>query len=205
MLLDRILDWLPLVVLIATLSAAKLRARVMQRRGQRVIIVDWNRPLKEMLYDVLVIVAFLCWLYFLVAEAWPLSLAFLPGWLTKNLIEALPVRLIGAAILLAAPTLFAASLISFANSWRIGIDREQPPPLVTSGIFRCTRNPIYTAFDLIIIGAFLVHGRVIFLLLGVVLVLLIHGVVLREERFLEDQFGDSFREYRQQVRRYGLL
>jgi protein-S-isoprenylcysteine O-methyltransferase Ste14 len=205
MTLEQLLDWLPLVVLIATFSAARIRAWAMHRRGVRVVIVDWNRPLKEMLYDVLVIVAFLCWLYFLVAEAWPLSLAFLPGWLTKNLIEALPVRLIGAAMLLSAPTLFAASLISFANSWRIGIDREQPPPLVTGGIFGCTRNPIYTAFDLIIIGAFLVHGRAIFLLFGVVLVLLIHGVVLREEQFLEDQFGDSFRDYRQKVRRYGLL
>jgi protein-S-isoprenylcysteine O-methyltransferase Ste14 len=203
--MNRILDWLPLVVLIVTLSAAKVRAWVMQRRGQRVVIIDWKRPLSEMLYDTLMIAVALCWIYLLVAEAWPFTLAWLPAWLTRSLIDYLPVRLVAAAILLAAPLLFAMALLSFQNSWRIGIDREQPPPLVTSGVFAWTRNPIYTAFDLIIIGAFLIHGRVIFLLFGIVLVLLVHGVVVREERFLEQQFGDVFRDYRQRVRRYGLL
>jgi protein-S-isoprenylcysteine O-methyltransferase Ste14 len=107
-------------------------------------------------------------------------------------------------MLLAAPILFAASLRSFATSWRIGIDREHPPPLVTSGVFAWTRNPIYTAFDMIIIGAFLVHGRLVVLLVGLIMIVLVHGVVLREERFLDQQFGDAFRKYTKRVRRYGV-
>jgi protein-S-isoprenylcysteine O-methyltransferase Ste14 len=205
MLFEHVLNWLPLAILIGTMTAAKLRAWVMQRRGKRVIIVDWQRPRTQLLYDVLIIAVFLLWIYLLIAEAWPLSIAWLPEWLTRKIIEALPIRLVGALMLLAAPVLFAAALRSFADSWRIGIDREQPGPLVTGGAFAWNRNPIYTAFDLIIIGAFLVHGRGVFLLLGISLVLLVHGIVLREERFLQKQYGAPFDGYCRRVRRYGLL
>src|SRR5262245_48567259 len=119
MLLDRVLDWLPLVVLAATLSTAKVRAWLLKRRGVRVVIVDWRRPPGELLYDTLIIAVSLCWIYLLLAEAWPLSLAWLPDWLTRKIIDALPLRLIGAAMLLTAPILFGASLRSFATSWRI--------------------------------------------------------------------------------------
>ena len=97
--MQRILDWLPLIVLLAIFFAAKARAWVMRRRGQRVIIVDWNRPLSEMIYDTLVIAVALCWICLLVAEAWPFTLAWLPAWLTRSLIDYLPVRLLGAALL----------------------------------------------------------------------------------------------------------
>jgi protein-S-isoprenylcysteine O-methyltransferase Ste14 len=205
MSLEHVLHWLPIIALIAILIAARVRAWMLRRRGQRVVVIDWHRPLAEVLYDTLLLAGLLCWLYFLIAETWPRLLTRIPAWLTANIVTAMPVRIVGAAMVLAGPILFTASLRSFANSWRIGIDRNQPPPLVTAGVFGWTRNPIYTAFDLIIIGTFLIHGRVIFLLLGIVLVLMIHGVVMREERFLDSQFGDAFRGYCRNVRRYGLL
>jgi len=202
---ERILRWLPIAALIAILITARVRAWMLNRRGQRVVVIDWHRPAREVIYDTLVLVAFLIWLYFLVAQVWPRLWTGVPAWLTKTLVEVPAFRYVGAAMAISGPMLFAASLRSFANSWRIGIDRAQPPPLVTAGVFSWTRNPIYTAFDLIIIGALLIHGRVIFLLLGAVLVLMVHGVVLREERFLDVQFGDAFRDYCGRVRRYGLL
>jgi protein-S-isoprenylcysteine O-methyltransferase Ste14 len=200
--LNDILRWLPLVTLAVMLLAAKVRAFIMQRRGLRVMVVDWDRPLNELIYDTLLIVVALCWIFLLVAEAWPLSLAWLPGWLTTQIVARLPAKVIGAVLVLTAPALFAAALRSLGASWRMGIDSEQPGPLVTSGLFAWSRNPIYLAFDLLIIGAFLIHGRVIFLLLGVALVLFVHGIVLREERFLASRFGEEFRAYYQRVGRY---
>jgi protein-S-isoprenylcysteine O-methyltransferase Ste14 len=73
---------------------------------------------------------------------------------------------------------------------------------VASGVYAWSRNPIYAAFFLSIIGACLIHGRVIVLLTGAALMLLIHGVSLREERFLAVRFGDDFRAYCQRVGRY---
>jgi protein-S-isoprenylcysteine O-methyltransferase Ste14 len=200
--LDQALDWLPLITLLALLPAAKLRALRMQRCGQRVIIVDWNRPLGQILYDTLLIVVALCWFFLLLAEAWPLPYNWLPGWLTKKFIDAPPAKIIGATLLLAAPILYAAALHSLGESWRMGIDCDQPGPLVADGVYAWSRNPIYAAFFLLIGGACLIHGRVIDVLVGAALILLIHGIALREERFLSGRFGEDFRAYRQRVGRY---
>jgi protein-S-isoprenylcysteine O-methyltransferase Ste14 len=201
MSLTAVLRWLPLVTLLAMMFAAKVRAAIMQRRGLRVIVVDWDRPRRDLLYDTLVIAVALFWIYLLLAMAWPLSLGWLPDW-TKRLVDGTSVKIVGVVLVLAAPLLFAAALRSLGESWRMGIDREQPGPLVASGLYAWSRNPIYAAFFLLIIGTCLIHGRVIVLLTGATLILLIHGVSLREERFLADRFGDEFRDYCQRVGRY---
>jgi protein-S-isoprenylcysteine O-methyltransferase Ste14 len=204
-ILKRIIAWLPLAVLATMLLAAKLRALLMQRRGARVIVVDWDRPVRDLVYDTLIVVVAIIWICLLVAEAVPWSLAWLPDWLTRKVVDAMPAKIVGVILLLAAPVLFAAAVRSLGTSWRMGIDRQQPGPLVAASLYAWSRNPIYTAFFLVIVGAMLIHGRVTVLLLGVALILLIHGVVLREERFLTERYTVDFRDYRQRVRRYGLF
>ena len=202
--LDRVLAWLPLVVLLAMLIVVRLRALAMHRRGVRVIVIDWHRPAADVVCDSVLLVVAWFWIYLLAAEALPLSLAWLPTSLSYQLVDALSVKLVGAALLLAAPLLFVAALRSMGTSWRLGVDRRSPGPLVTDGVFAWMRNPIYVAFDLAILATFLIHGRVVFLLLALALVLLFHCIIRREERFLADRFGDAFRKYCHQVARYGL-
>jgi protein-S-isoprenylcysteine O-methyltransferase Ste14 len=202
MLFERVLAWLPFATLAAMMVASRLRAVAMRRQGVRVIV--WGRSGKEYLYDKLLGFVFLFWLYLLLADAWPLSLAWLPEWLTMELVVALPAKLVGALLLIAAPALFAGAVRSLGTSWRMGVDRQTPGPLVTTGLFAWSRNPIYAAFDLTFVGAFLIHGRVVYLLLAVVLVLLLHGIILREERFLAERFGEAFAEYCRRVGRYGV-
>ena len=200
--LDRLLLWLPLAVLGALLVIARLRALAMRRRGLRVMVDDHERPLADRIYDALLVAVFLFWVVLLLAEAVPLSLDWLPDWLAMRLVDVLALKLFGAALLIAAPVLFAAALRGMDASWRMGIDRQSPGPLVTTGLFARSRNPIYTAFDLIFLGAFLLHGRVIFLLLAVALALLLHGIIRREERFLAAHFGDEFGAYCNRAGRY---
>jgi protein-S-isoprenylcysteine O-methyltransferase Ste14 len=73
---------------------------------------------------------------------------------------------------------------------------------VTTGLFAWARNPVYTAFDLAFVGTALLHGRVIVLLLAAMLIALLHGIIRREERFLEQRHGDAFRAYAARVGRY---
>jgi protein-S-isoprenylcysteine O-methyltransferase Ste14 len=94
------------------------------------------------------------------------------------------------------------SLISFGRSFRVGIDTEHPDKLVTTGIFAFSRNPIYVAFALILLGQFLIFSNWILLIYLVAAVWLFHRQVLREEEFLKKHYGEEFMSYCQRVRRY---
>ena len=97
---------------------------------------------------------------------------------------------------------FALSLISFGNSFRVGIDSEVPGKFIPSGVFAVTRNPIYVAFWIVLFGQFLIFPNWILLLYLGTATWLFHRQVLREEEFLIKHYGIEFEEYRSRVRRY---
>ena len=75
--------------------------------------------------------------------------------------------------------------------------------IVTSGPFRFSRNPLYVALTLLYLGLTTAVNTWWGLILLAPLLLVMHvGVVLREERYLEGKFGESYRAYRSRVRRY---
>ncbi len=75
--------------------------------------------------------------------------------------------------------------------------------LVTDGPYRRTRNPLYLAGLGVCLGvACLVNGMAPFLLLGPLAALLDWGIVRREERYLSAKFGETYRTYQKQVRRW---
>lgn len=75
--------------------------------------------------------------------------------------------------------------------------------LVITGPFRFSRNPLYLSLTLLFAGLSLVVNTLWgFIALLPVLVVLHFGVILREERYLEAKFGESYRQYRSQVRRW---
>ena len=150
-----------------------------------------------------------------------LSLGSLGLWMTELLLHSLhssydifpqainvaflrigPVRIVGLILAGAGLLTFMLAFLSFGNSWRIGIDRKRPGTLVTEGIFRLTRNPIYLAFDLMFIGVFLVNGTWFFMVFGFLAVIACHFQILREEEFLRRQYGDEFEAYRNRTARY---
>jgi protein-S-isoprenylcysteine O-methyltransferase Ste14 len=94
------------------------------------------------------------------------------------------------------------SLVSFGKSFRVGIDVDRPDELVTNGIFAVSRNPIYVAFALFLIGQFLVFPNPILLVYLVAGIWLFHRQVLREEDFMRQQYGRQYAEYCRRVRRY---
>jgi protein-S-isoprenylcysteine O-methyltransferase Ste14 len=75
--------------------------------------------------------------------------------------------------------------------------------LVTSGIYRVTRNPMYLGMLLVLIawGAMLRHGLALGVLPGFVLYLN-RFQIAPEEAALTNLFGQPFRDYSQQVRRW---
>jgi protein-S-isoprenylcysteine O-methyltransferase Ste14 len=84
------------------------------------------------------------------------------------------------------------------------INPSQPAvALVTSGPFRFSRNPLYTALMLVFSGLTLAFNTWWgFAMLIPVFIVMFQGVIRREERYLERKFGDSYRDYCAHVRRY---
>jgi protein-S-isoprenylcysteine O-methyltransferase Ste14 len=109
---------------------------------------------------------------------------------------------LGAAFCLAGLVMMAWSLISFEQSFRVGIDVEHPDRLITTGAFAISRNPIYVAFGCVLIGQFLIYPNWILLVYSAAGFWLLHRQVLREEVFLKEHYGGEFLAYRRKVRRY---
>jgi len=95
-----------------------------------------------------------------------------------------------------------ASLVSFGDSFRVGIDERKPDKLVKTGMFAFSRNPIYVCFDIFFTGLFLVHRNVTIAVAAVAFAALIHRQILREETFLRSHYGAEYDDYCRKVRRY---
>jgi len=126
---------------------------------------------------------------------WVVPVSFLPA--------GVPGHWIGAAAFLLALGLlvWAAATITRAGS---NVPTHRPvTTIVESGPYRFTRNPIYLAMMLALVGLALAFDTLWLLAMLVPFALVIRfGVVAREEAYLERKFGDVYRGYRARVRRW---
>jgi protein-S-isoprenylcysteine O-methyltransferase Ste14 len=107
----------------------------------------------------------------------------------------------GAGLMFAGIALLAAAQLDLGASWRIGIDDGAKPGLVTGGLFRFCRNPIFLALLVIITGYTLMIPSVLSLALLVGAYIGIRLQIAAEESYLQRAYGDSFREYAHKVGR----
>ena len=78
-----------------------------------------------------------------------------------------------------------------------------PDHLVTSGPFAVTRNPMYLANTLLMIGVGMISGITWFLPIAVIAAFLTQKVSIeREEKMLTEKFGKRYRDYAKRVRRW---
>jgi protein-S-isoprenylcysteine O-methyltransferase Ste14 len=199
---SRFFEWFQLAALACWGLLGVTRILRLRARGVAVIAADWERTRWQMMVDTFALACLLVWAYEVVAYAWPLRFHVGPMWLHHVLMESIVIKTLGAGFVSGAIVLYGVALRRLGASWRLGIDRSTPGPLVTDGIYQWTRHPIYVAFDLLFLGTFLVQGRLIFLLLALMWLPLLHTFMQREERFLAEFYGDSYREYCGRVGRY---
>ena len=127
-----------------------------------------------------------------------------------------PVGFVNAVVPRSARFAVGSGLVMFAAwpmaraLWRFRLAGTHVEPwkpstaLVVRGIYKRTRNPMYQAFGLFILGlAFAFASDWTFLLLPFGALIIHFGVVRREERYLEARFGDDYRRLKENVPRYG--
>jgi protein-S-isoprenylcysteine O-methyltransferase Ste14 len=75
--------------------------------------------------------------------------------------------------------------------------------LVTAGVFRFSRNPMYLGFGLILGGVAILLGTLTPYLPVIAFFFLMNELFIKtEEQMLEAKFGQTYRDYKQQVRRW---
>jgi len=129
------------------------------------------------------------------ALQWLMPLPFLPA--------AVPAGWIGGAVLAIALALAASAI---ATLTRAGSNVHTTMPtttIVDAGPYRFTRNPIYLGMIVGLIGLSIAFDSLWLLVALIPFALVIrHGVIAREEAYLERKFGDVYRRYRSRVRRW---
>src|ERR1700752_327221 len=138
-----------------------------------------------------------------------LLLAFLLGllaaWLhpLKVVPAAVPNGLLGAFIVVDGLALFVWAIMTMTQAGT-RVETVQPSTaIVAAGPYRFSRNPIYLAMMVALVGLAIGFNNGWILAALVVFYLIIrYGVVAREEAYLRRKFGDVYLSYKSQVRRW---
>lgn len=104
--------------------------------------------------------------------------------------------LIGLLVLLASTWLLWRSHADLAQNWSPGVEAPASESLVTGGVFRRIRHPMYSAHLLLGIAQVLLVHNWIAGFAGLVIFLPLYGLrVSREEKMMLDVFGQEYLEY----------
>jgi protein-S-isoprenylcysteine O-methyltransferase Ste14 len=110
---------------------------------------------------------------------------------------------LGAVMIAFGFTVVGAAFRQFRKAKTAIEPYKETTALITSGLFRLSRNPVYVAMSLVYAGlGILLDNLWILGLLVPVLAVIRYGVIAREERYLEGKFGQSYQRYRATVRRW---
>ena len=113
-----------------------------------------------------------------------------------------PVQWTGYGLMVLGVILAFVPMRRFSSRMVMGIDTKR---LITSDIYRFSRNPQYTGYALFPLGYAMVGNNLVAYAGVALFVVLMHLTVLVEEEHLERTFGDEYRRYKERTPRYFLL
>lgn len=154
--------------------------------GVEGVVANWFRT-------VLVLVGIFC------ALPW-LDPKFLNGMGINT--EMVMMRRFGFGLLGASLILMFVAQWTMRDSWRIGLDHRMESPLVTRGIFAFSRNPVFLAMRVQVLGVALVLPGAASFLLVLLNEIPMQIQVRLEEEFLAARHGERYIDYRLKVRRW---
>lgn len=105
---------------------------------------------------------------------------------------------LGWVLIVMARTAFSRAGTTFSP-----IAPDRTSALVTTGVYRFTRNPMYVGMAMVLLSLGVLLASMYSLLLPVVFVLYIDRYqIAPEERLLASRFGEEYRDYAGRVRRW---
>ncbi len=98
--------------------------------------------------------------------------------------------------------IFLLSVVCMKDSWRAGIPDTDKTELVTTGVYRFSRNPAFLGFDFMYIGVLLLYFNPLTAVFTLFSIVMLHMQILQEERYLTAAFDEAYTDYKKHVYRY---
>ena len=111
-------------------------------------------------------------------------------------------RPVGAVLLFGGFALVVVAHLDLGASWRIGIEEDARPGLVTTGLYRFCRNPIFLFILVGLVGLTLLLPTRLSVAMLIGAFIGIRQQALAEERYLLRAYGDAYRAYARRVGRF---
>lgn len=111
-------------------------------------------------------------------------------------------KLFGFALGIIGLTICRIAQITMGKSWRVGIEEDAKPGLITNGIFKYIRNPTYAGLFLLCAGILIIHPSVLYAFWIQAFILIINFQVRCEEEYLIQKYGANYLSYIKKTKRY---
>jgi protein-S-isoprenylcysteine O-methyltransferase Ste14 len=109
---------------------------------------------------------------------------------------------LGVVAMIAALWLFRRSHADLGRYWSITLELREQHALVTTGVYRLIRHPMYSSFFLLGLAQMLLLPNWLADASGVLGAAILYAFrVLREERMMLENFGDAYRAYTTKTKR----
>jgi protein-S-isoprenylcysteine O-methyltransferase Ste14 len=132
-----------------------------------------------------------------VVANWLLPLPWVPSPLADLLLA------IGALCILGTIAIDLSAMGKMRNAKTPILPTKAAEQLITTGAFSLSRNPIYLANTLLMLGVALVAGNAWFIIFGMIAAFATQKLAIeREERHLAQRFGKKYQDYAKRVRRW---
>jgi protein-S-isoprenylcysteine O-methyltransferase Ste14 len=110
-------------------------------------------------------------------------------------------KLLAAVFLIPANLIIVPAYLSMGMITNIGLPKGKHE-LRTSGIYGLSRNPMYSSFIFMNTATFLFLPSILLLVVMLYGMIVHHFIILGEERYLLNEFGEEFKAYKSRVPRY---
>jgi protein-S-isoprenylcysteine O-methyltransferase Ste14 len=193
---DDVWRCVPLVLVTASFVIVRWRIRYQRRRygGSRVVFVHGRTRAQRLRQWIGVVPFAVVCVQSALAAAGELAIA-----------PSTSLRVAGAVLGFGGLALMVQAQLELGASWRVGIEPDARPGLVTRGWYRFSRNPIFAFMLLSWFGLALLLPNALTIAAAAVVVLATRRQVMKEEAWLVDAYGDEYRSYARRVGRFAPL
>lgn len=112
------------------------------------------------------------------------------------------VQLLGFVVMAEGAVFAAVAQYQMGRAWRIGVPDQEPSHLMTRGLFRFSRNPVFFGMAAIFLGALLIAPNALTLASFSLAIFAMSIQIRLEEGHLSSKLGSAYDAYKARVRRW---